>query len=384
MNETIRPRASTSRRPNAAAPEPGLTEWMRRGAGFGTGALVVTGAVLLLFAAAQVAALVFLAILFASGLAPAVDRVRSHAPFGRTASVGLLFALLGVLVIIIGILVIPTALSQLDELGGSVPGLLASARQTAQGLRPEALGTALAALIDQVTRATSGGPAPSADAVVAAGSVVVEIIGSVAAVLTLTFFWLHERPRFQRYILALAPSERRAGARSAWNDIEDRLGGWVRGQLILMGLMAAATTVAYFALGLPSALVLGVIAGLFEAVPIVGPLLGAIPALAVATTSGPQLVLAVVVVYVVVQLVESNVVVPIVMRNSVGLSPFLVLVSLLVGATLGGILGAFLSVPIAASAEIVLQRLQAREVSVALEPDVDADEPLGAEATAGA
>ena len=99
-----------------------------------------------------------------------------------------------------------------------------------------------------------------------------------------------------------------------------------------------------------------------------------------ATTGGPQLVLAVVVVYVVVQLLESNIVVPIVMRNSVGLSPFLVLVSLLVGATLGGILGAFISVPIAASAEIVLQRLQAREVPVALEPDVGADEPLPAEA----
>ena len=104
----------------------------------------------------------------------------------------------------------------------------------------------------------------------------------------------------------------------------------------------------------------------------------------VATTGGPQLVLAVVVVYVVVQLLESNAVVPIVMRNSVGLSPFLVLVSLLIGATLGGILGAFVAVPIAASVEIVLERLQARDVPVALEPDVGEEEPLGAEAAAGA
>ncbi len=384
MIETSRPRPPVPRRPDTLGSEPGLTEWIRRGAGFGTGVLVVTGAVLLLLAAVQVVALVFLAILFASGLAPVVDAVRGRASFGRTASVGLLFGLLGVLVVVIGILVIPTALSQLDELGRAVPGLLASARQTAQAMRPEALGTALTSLIDQVTRATRSGPAPSADAVVAAGSVAVEIIGSIATVLTLTFFWLHERPRIQRFFLALASIERRAGARSAWNDIEDRLGAWVRGQLVLMGLMAGATTVAYFAIGLPSALVLGVIAGLFEAVPIVGPLLGAIPALVVATTGGPQLVLAVVVVYVVVQLLESNVVVPIVMRNSVGLSPFLVLVSLLIGATLGGILGAFVAVPIAASAEIVLERLQARDVPVALEPDVGEEEPLGAEAAAGA
>jgi len=94
--------------------------------------------------------------------------------------------------------------------------------------------------------------------------------------------------------------------------------------------------------------------------------------------------ISVIVVYVIVQLLESNVVVPMVMRNSVGLSPFLVLVSLLVGATVGGIIGAFLAVPIAASAEIILERLQARESPVALEPDVGEEPVLGAEAAVGA
>jgi predicted PurR-regulated permease PerM len=371
-------------RPSTADAELGLSDWIRRGAGFALGAIVVIGSVLLLFAAGQVAVLVFLAILFASGLAPLVDSVRSHAPFGRTAVVGLLFAGFGVLVIIIGILVIPAALGQLDELGQSLPKMLASVRQAAQGVQPAGLSTALTSLIDQATQATSRGTAPSPATVVAAGSVVVEILASIATVITLTFFWLHERARIQRFFLAFAPAERRAGVRSAWNDVDQRLGGWVRGQLILMGLMASATTAAYFALGLPSALVLGVIAGLFEAVPIVGPFLGAIPALAVATTGGPTLVLAVLVVYIVVQLLESNVVVPIVMRNSVGLSPFLVLTSLLVGGAVGGIVGAFLAVPIAASAEILLERAQAREMPVALEPDVGEDEPLSGEAPVGA
>lgn len=384
MHQVASRRTSAHARSKEHEPQPELSDWVRRGAGFGLGAIVVVGAVLLFLAAAQVAALVFLAILFASGLAPVVEGVRSHAPFGRTAIVGLLFALFGVFVIVIGILVIPAALGQLDELGQSVPKMLASARQAAQDVTPESLSNILTSLIDQATQATTRSSAPSAATVVAAGSVVVEVLGSIATVITLTFFWLHERPRIQRFLLALAPADRRAGARSAWNDIDDRLGGWVRGQLILMGLMAAATTAAYFALGLPSALVLGVIAGLCEAIPIVGPFLGAIPALVVATTGGPTLVIAVLVVYFVVQLLESNVVVPIVMRNSVGISPFLVLVSLLVGATVGGIIGAFLAVPIAASAEILLERLQARELPVALEPDVGSEEVLGAEAAAGA
>ena len=150
--------------------------------------------------------------------------------------------------------------------------------------------------------------------------------------------------------------------------METRLGLWVRGQLILMGAMGVSTGIAYSLLGLPGALILGLIAALFEAIPIVGPLLGAIPAILVATTVSPQLALVVAGVYVVIQLIEGSVLVPLVMRNTIGISPLLVLVSLLVGGAAGGLVGAFLAVPVAAAIEIALSRLQAREVPVAEDP----------------
>ena len=112
---------------------------------------------------------------------------------------------------------------------------------------------------------------------------------TVATLLTLVFFWLVEHARLQRYLLAYLPADGRAGAREAWNEIETRLGLWVRGQLILMGAMGLATGIAYTLLGLPGALLLGLIAALTEAIPIVGPLLGAIPAVLVAATVSPQL-----------------------------------------------------------------------------------------------
>ena len=115
-------------------------------------------------------------------------------------------------------------------------------------------------------------------------------------------------------------------------------------------------------------MLLGFIAALTEAIPIVGPLLGAIPAILVAATVSPQLALITAGIYVVIQLVEGSVLVPLVMRNTIGISPLLVLLSLLVGAAVGGLVGAFLAVPIAASLEIVLSRLQARETPVALDP----------------
>jgi predicted PurR-regulated permease PerM len=173
----------------------------------------------------------------------------------------------------------------------------------------------------------------------------------------------------QRFFLALLPADKRAGAREAWNEMELRLGAWVRGQLILMGSVGAATTVAYFLIGLEGPLLLGLIAALAEAIPLVGPALGAVPALIVAAMTGRiEVVLLVAVVYFVIQVVEGNILVPVVMHNTIGVPPFLVVVSILAGAAIAGVAGALLSVPIAAALLVVLERLQARSQTVPLAP----------------
>jgi len=191
---------------------------------------------------------------------------------------------------------------------------------------------------------------------------------SVVTVLTVVYLWIVEHARIQRYALAFVPQERRARARDVWNQIETRLGYWVRGQLILMGAMGLATTVAYTLLGVPGPLLLGLIAALTEAIPLVGPLLGAIPAIIVAATVSPQLALLVAGVYVVLQFLEGNLLVPIVIRNTVGISPFIVILSLLIGGAAGGLLGALFAVPIAAAIEVAIEGLQSREVPVAQDP----------------
>jgi hypothetical protein len=150
------------------------------------------------------------------------------------------------------------------------------------------------------------------------------MLTSLVTLLTVVYFWLTEHARLQRYALAFVPQERRARARDVWNAAETRLGMWVRGELILMSAIGISTGVAYTLLGVPSAILLGLVAALAEAIPIVGPLLGAIPAVLVAATVSPQLAVAVATVYLVLQLVEGNVLVPLVMRNTTGISPFLV------------------------------------------------------------
>jgi predicted PurR-regulated permease PerM len=356
----------------------GIGPWMRRGAGFMLGAVIVAALVVAFVVTSGLVALVFIAILFASALAPLVDRIRARAPFGRATSAGLLFLAAALLLVFLGVILVTTALSQMGEIADRIPAMVRSAKATSASLQPAPLAAAADALLGALDRILRRPAAPTADQVIVAGFTIAEVFAAVTTVITLIYFWLLERARLQRFVLAFLPLPRRSGVREAWNDVEDLLGRWVRAQLILMGLMGIATGVAYTVLGLPGALVLGLAAGLFEAVPIVGPLLGAVPALLVAATVRPELILAVAAVYAVVQLAESNIVVPIVMRNTIGLSPFVVLVSLLLGAGLGGFLGAFLAIPIVASAEIILERLQARVDPVGLEPGSDTeDDPEG-------
>jgi predicted PurR-regulated permease PerM len=345
-----------------------LTPWTVRGMGLAFGVAIVVGLIALAVAAGGVLVLLFVAILLASALEPMVGHIRDRFPLGRGATILVVYVTFFVTVVGLAFIVVPKAISQGQEILTSLPAFLDSVRSWASTLRPAILGQSITELADSVQSILSRSTTPDPNQVVEIGATAAEAAVSLATLLTIVYFWLVQHARLQRYILAFIPAERRAGARDAWNEIETRLGLWVRGQLILMGTMGVATGIAYTLLGLPGAMLLALIAALAEAIPIIGPLLGAIPAVLVAATVSPELAVIVAGVYIVIQLVEGSVLVPMVMRNTIGLSPLLVLLSLLVGAAVGGLVGAFLAVPIVASIEIVLARLQARESSVAQDP----------------
>ncbi len=345
-----------------------LTAWSVRGMGLAFGVAIVVGLIQLGIAAGSILLLLFVAILLASALTPAIGWIRGHVGLGRGATILLVYITFFLAVLVLAFIVVPAAIRQGEDLLEALPPFFAEVRAWTAELQPPALARSVTALVDSVAGILRPPPPPDPDTVVEVGAAVAEGAVFLATLLTVVFFWLVEHAQLQRYALAFVPAERRAGVRSAWNEIESRLGMWVRGQLILMGAIGVTTGIAYALLGLPGALLLAVIAAIAEAIPIVGPLLGAIPAVLVAATVSPELALVVAGVYLVIQVVEGSVLVPIVMRNTVGISPLLVLVSLLIGGTVGGPVGALLAVPVAASLEIVLSRLQAREVPVAQDP----------------
>jgi predicted PurR-regulated permease PerM len=342
--------------------------WLRRGFAFAAGVTAVVGLVWLAVQAINVLVLVFVAILLAAGLEPVVGSLRTHLPVGRTGGILLAYSAFVVSVVLLAFVAVPTAVNQLADLSSRLPSLFDQARDWARQLEPNAASSTATALVDAAERATRQAP-PRPDEVVEAGLTLAEAVIGLVTLLTVVFFWLTEHARLQRYALAFVPAERRAGTRDAWNEVEARLGLWVRGQLMVMGSIALFTGILYTAVGLPSPLLLAILAGLAEAIPLVGPILGAIPAVVVAATVGPEQLALVVVVYVLIHFVEGNILVPMIMRHTIGISPFLVIVSLLIGGSVAGIQGALLAVPIAAAAEVILERLQAREEPVGQAPN---------------
>jgi predicted PurR-regulated permease PerM len=342
-----------------------VATWFSRGVGFVGGGLLAYAIVNGFIGASNVVLLFFFALLLASALEPLVAGLRSRLPVARGAALLLVYATFFATVLVLGLLVVPGALNQVGDLSDALPAALRRAKDASQSFQVEALRRSLGAIIDAAIAALKPGPAPVAGQVVSQGMAVGNVVVSATTILALVYFWMTERARLQRFVLSFLRPERRGGTREAWNAVELRLGNWVRGQLTLMAALAVMTGVAYSVLGLPSALLLALIAGLAEAVPIVGPALGVAPAVLVALAMKPEVLPFVLIAYVVIQVVESNVLVPIVMRNAIGVSPLLIILSLLVGTALGGFVGALVAVPVVAGLEAVLERLQDRDVPVA-------------------
>jgi len=179
--------------------------------------------------------------------------------------------------------------------------------------------------------------------------------------MVIVYYLILERKNLHKYLLFLFGNNgREARAETFINQLEKKLGGWVRGQLLLMLFVGLLSYVGLVFLGVEFAIPLAFLAAILEIVPSIGPTLSAVPAILVALGSSPVLALAVAALYFVIQQVENNFLVPKVMSKAVGLSPLVVIISLLVGLKLAGIAGAVLAIPAVLLLEIVASDFKKR------------------------
>ncbi len=178
----------------------------------------------------------------------------------------------------------------------------------------------------------------------------------ILAVLVLAFYWTLDGHKNKTALLLLVPYDQRESARELISEMQARVGAFIQGQTFLGLVIGSLSFLAYSIIGLPYTLALAIIAGIMEMVPVIGPILGAVPAIIVAYTVSPEKVLWVFLATIVIQQLENNFLVPRVMKRSVGVNPLVTLLALTAFGSLFGILGAIVAIPLAAIIQLLLNR----------------------------
>lgn len=177
---------------------------------------------------------------------------------------------------------------------------------------------------------------------------------AILTVLVFTFYFLLEREHAEDIITTMVGAGVAKDILDVLRKVERRLGAWVRGELVLMLFVGIFSYVGLTILQVDFALPLAIVAGILEIIPLIGPTVSAVPAVLVALATTPLLAVSVVILYFFIQQIENNLLVPFVMKKSIGLSPLITILSLMVGGKLAGIFGAVLSIPIMLVIQVLL------------------------------
>lgn len=182
------------------------------------------------------------------------------------------------------------------------------------------------------------------------------LFGLIAGVL-IVYFWILDREQIVRTAVLLLPVARREGARDVWDAVEEKVGAFVRGQLLLCLSISVFSLVAFGLIGVPNAVLVAVLAGVFEAIPYVGPILTAVLAVVLTLAQSPEKIIWVLVACVVIQQSENALLVPRIMGHTVGVNAVVTLLAITAFGSLLGIAGAVMAIPLAVVLQVLFERL---------------------------
>lgn len=180
-------------------------------------------------------------------------------------------------------------------------------------------------------------------------------------VLILTFFLITNGEDVNEFFVSLFPSKHGAYILNKIETIQQKIGYWLRGQVILMFLMFGMSLIGLLILGIDNALTLAMMAGIAELLPVIGPIGAGIPAVLVAFNESPWLAVWMLGLIIFLQQIEGNVLVPLVMRKAVGLSPIIIILAMMVGLEKLGVVGMIMAIPVATTLSIFVKEYAEKE-----------------------
>jgi predicted PurR-regulated permease PerM len=331
---------------------------------------VIAGAVILVFAlweARGALMLVYVSALIAMGFSPIVKVIERARPGTEERVVPRWLAILSVYLVIVavfvllGLLVLPPLAAQAASLWERAP---AEFDQAQRWLLRHHMMTRRVSFEQAVANAPTGASANAVGTVLVAISSVVGGMFGIVTVLILSFYFLVEASAMFEYFIRFVPTDRRGTVSTAARQAVVKVSAWLQAQFLLAGTMGTFVTIGMWWLGVPYFYVLALVAAVGETIPVVGPIIGGIAAVAVALSVSPKLALMCGIYFLVLHQIEANVLVPKIMEKRVGVSPVAVLIALLIGGELYGLIGAILAIPTAAILSVIVEEAAAGRESV--------------------
>lgn len=315
-------------------------------------------------------------------LNPVVTRLQ-HRGLPRVAGTALAYVVLIAVATAIGFLVGPIIGRQVSSFADQLPRIAGDIVNQINGLLAQLgvptqvprIDPASGTLSDAMRRFFSGaGDAQLQAVLTSAGGVVLGVIHVLAIIIlgpVLAFYLLYDLPQFKKSVTRLIPPDRRDEVVGVTKRVIDTVGGYFRGQLLVAAFVGTATAIGLALIGLPFAAFVGVVAGVFNLVPLIGPFIAGAIGVVIALTVGGGVTqaLLVVVIETAVQQLDNHVITPNVQRRAVDLNPVTIMLGLLLGGALGGLIGALFVIPVLGALKVVMLHIMARTVPWALPPN---------------
>lgn len=311
-------------------------------------------AIWLVYVLREIFVIVFLSYIFATAADPLIDRLEKKKIPRSVSIIGLYLAVVGVLVLFFR-LIIPPAISQITDLAQNSDLYIDRINAYVQGINPSFAESAKTAILNFIANLGSTGVLSQALGIFSGAL-------GLLLIFVISFYLLWQRNGVEKVIATYFPQKYQEKTIDISRQISAKMSSWVRGQLFLVFIIFMINYIGLSILGVDFALILAILSGILELLPIIGPIIAGAAAALVALTVSPLLALFVVIWYVVVQQVENHILVPQIMKKSLGLNPITVIIAILIGGKILGVLGIIIAVPVAVSLSIIFRELwQGRE-----------------------
>lgn len=313
------------------------------------------------------------AVVLASAVEPAT-RFLEKRKIPRLVSVLFIYIIFALIVAFLFYVFVPTLVTEAFSLIGNLPQYIDQLLGTFSfiDVARQNLGSiGVSTNLDTLTKPLSGFLQDINSGFVTVLSSIFGGLFSLVLIIVFSFYLAAQRDGVSNFLRLVTPIEHEAYLVGLWKRSQTKIGYWIQGQLLLAVLIGLLTFLGLSILGIPNALSLSVFAGIMELIPVFGPIISAIPALAVAVSipgGGASLVLLVAGLYIIIQQFENHLIYPLVVNKIVGIPPLLSILALIIGAQLAGFLGILLSVPIMAVVmELVFDREKQKAIALGAE-----------------